>query len=138
MSTDIRAAQDAVERFMMAGGQGVKVVPHLPDSATLYRRGEMLAEEVHELITAGHDGDMVGYADAVADVIYVALGAATEAGIEIEPILEFVIEANNSKIDWDRNLPWATHPNGKIAKDEHFVAPEPRIEAELYRQGWQE
>ena len=126
MSTDIRAAQKAVEAFMRAGGQTTSIIHEVPDPPIAERRIEMLREEVDELEDAVADIDIVEYADAIADIIYVALGAAVEAGIDIEPVIEEVIDSNNSKIDWERGLPWARHDNGKIAKDEHYRAPDIR------------
>lgn len=124
MSTDIRAAQKAVEAFMAAGGQTTNVIPKVPADPVADRRVLMLREEVNELEDAITDIDIVEYADAVADIIYVALGAAVEAGIDIEPVIEEVIDSNNSKIDWQSAQPWARHDNGKIAKDEHYRAPD--------------
>lgn len=126
MSTDIRAAQKAVEAFMRAGGQTTSIIPEVPDPPIAERRIEMLREEVDELEDAVADIDIVEYADAIADIIYVALGAAVEAGIDIEPVIEEVIDSNNSKIDWQSAQPWARHDNGKIAKDEHYRAPDIR------------
>ena len=126
MSTDIRAAQKAVKDFMWAGGQTICIIPEVPDPPIAERRIEMLREEVDELEDAVADIDIVEYADAIADIIYVALGAAVEAGIDIEPVIEEVIDSNNSKIDWERGQPWARHGNGKIAKDEHYRAPDIR------------
>ena len=126
MSTDIRAAQKAVEAFMAAGGQTICIVPEVPDPPIAERRIEMLREEVDELEDSVADIDIVEYADAIADIIYVALGAAVEAGIDIEPVIEEVIDSNNSKIDWQSAQPWARHGNGKIAKDEHYRAPDIR------------
>ena len=123
MSTDIRAAQKAVEAFMRAGGQTTSIIPEVPDPPIAERRIEMLREEVDELEDAVADIDIVEYADAIADIIYVALGAAVEAGIDIEPVIEEVIDSNNSKIDWERGLPWARHDNGKIAKTERYSPP---------------
>ena len=107
MSTDIRAAQKAVKDFMWAGGQTICIIPEVPDPPIAERRIEMLREEVDELEDAVADIDIVEYADAIADIIYVALGAAVEAGIDIEPVIEEVIDSNNSKIDWQSAQPWA-------------------------------
>lgn len=126
MSTDIRAAQKAVEAFMAAGGQTTNIIPKVPADPVADRRILMLREEMEEMIRAWVNGDIVEYADAIADIIYVALGAAVEAGIDIEPVIEEVIDSNNSKIDWQSAQPWARHDNGKIAKDEHYRAPDIR------------
>lgn len=134
MSTDIRAAQKAVEAFMAAGGQTTSIIPKVPADPVADRRILMLKEEVEELVGAWENDDIVEYADAIADIIYVALGAAVEAGIDIEPVIEEVIDSNNSKIDWERGLPWARHGNGKIAKTERYSPP--NIAPILERQGF--
>ena len=126
MSTDIRAAQKAVEAFMAAGGQTTNIIPKVPADPVADRRILMLKEEVEELVGAWENDDIVEYADAIADIIYVALGAAVEAGIDIEPVIEEVIDSNNSKIDWERGRPWARHDNGKIAKTERYSPPDIR------------
>ena len=126
MSTDIRAAQKAVEAFMAAGGQTTNIIPKVPADPVADRRILMLREELEELIRAWVNGDIIEYADAIADIIYVALGAAVEAGIDIEPVIEEVIDSNNSKIDWQNARPWVRHDNGKIGKDEHYRAPDIR------------
>ena len=133
MSTDIRAAQKAVVAFMAAGGQTTRIVPEVPDPPIAERRIGMLREEVDELEDAVADIDIAEYADAIADIIYVALGAAVEAGIDIEPVIEEVIDSNNSKIDWQSAQPWARHGNGKIAKTERYSPP--NIAPILERQG---
>lgn len=133
MSTDIRAAQRAVEGFMSAGGQVTNVVPQVPPMEIAKRRLTMLDEEVNEWAMAVENGDLVEIAVEIADIIYVALGAAVEAGIDIEPVLEEVIGSNASKIDWQSAKPWAVHPNGKVAKDEHYEPPQ--IESIIERQG---
>ena len=92
MSTDIRAAQKAVEAFMRAGGQTTSIITEVPVDPVADRRILMLKEEVEELVGAWENDDIVEYADAIADIIYVALGAAVEAGIDIEPVIEEVID----------------------------------------------
>ena len=139
MSTDIRAAQKAVEAFMAAGRQTTNVIPTIPPVEIFERRAIMLREEVRELSDAYGWGDKVEVADAIADIIYVALGAAVEAGIDIEPVIEEVIESNNSKIDWQNAKPWRTRADGKILKDHHYRPPriaeileaQERVEARL-------
>lgn len=124
MSTDIKAAQDAVEAFMAAGGQGTNVTPMIPPLGTTERRLHMLREEVRELSDACGWKDIIEVADAIADILVVALGAAVEAGIDIEPVLEEVIRSNDTKIDWANARPWKVKPSGKIGKDEHYEPPQ--------------
>src|SRR5699024_1335068 len=120
MSTDIRAAQMAVENFMRAAGQ---LDDGLSGDQRRERRMLLISEELGELEDALWDGDKVQMADAVADLIYTTLGAAVEEGIDAEVAFEEASASNDTKIDWENNRPWATHPNGKVAKDHHFVVP---------------
>lgn len=124
MSTDIRAAQGATEAFMAAGGQATNVTPTIPPVEASERRLHLLREEVRELSDAYGWKDLIEVADAIADIIYVALGAAVESGIDIEPVLEEVIRSNETKIDWANAKPWRTHANGKVAKDRHYEPPQ--------------
>lgn len=123
MSTNISAAQKAVEAFMAAGGQTTNVIPSVPDVTITERRLHMLREEVRELSDAYGWKDIIEVADAIADILVVALGAAVEAGIDIEPVLEEVIRSNETKIDWANARPWRAHASGKIGKDHHYEPP---------------
>ena len=120
MSTDIRAAQTAVENFMRAAGQ---LDDGLSGDQRRERRMLLISEELGELEDALWAGDKVQVADAVADLIYTTLGTAVEEGIDAEVAFEEASASNDTKIDWENNRPWATHPNGKVAKDHHFVEP---------------
>lgn len=123
MSTDIRAAQMAVENFMRAAGQ---LSDGLSAGTRRERRVELIWEELDELKEAFVDGDRVEMADAIADLIYTTLGAAVEEGINAEVAFEEASASNDTKIDWENDRPWATHPNGKVSKDYHFVEPNMR------------
>ena len=123
MSTDIRAAQGAVANFMRAAGQ---INDGLSDDERRERRMLFISEELGELEDALWAGDKVQMADAVADLIYTTLGAAVEEGINAEVAFEEASASNDTKIDWENDRPWATHPNGKVAKDHHFAEPNMR------------
>lgn len=120
MITDIRDAQHQVERFMKAAGQ---LDDGLSAGARRERRVEMIWEELNELKEAFVSGNRVDMADAIADLIYTTLGAAVEENISAEVAFNEASQSNDTKIDWENNRPWATHPNGKVAKDEHYLGP---------------
>lgn len=60
-------------------------------------RKELLIEEVGEFCEAVDNMDLVEAADAIADIIYVALGAAVTFGIDMEPIWNEVHRSNMAK-----------------------------------------
>ena len=57
-----------------------------------------MSEEIEEFVDAGIKGDMVGVADALADVIYVALGTAYQMGLPFQVIWDHVHRANMRKV----------------------------------------
>ena len=71
----------------------------------------------HELV----DVDTIEYADALADLIYVCYGAALEAGINLNAVLEEVHSSNMAKLDADGKPIY--HANGKVAKPEGWQPP---------------
>ena len=138
--THIEDYQDNVRAFMEAGGQATRDAgdPGIPAEADLLLGGRMLAEEVEEMgdaieamVAAQEAGDnvaareaLVEYADALGDIIYVAVGRAVQAGIDLQAVLEEISASNMSKIDWTNRRPWAVRPDGKIGKDHHYREPD--------------
>lgn len=90
--------------------------------------GSMLQEEVEELGTAYRDDDAVGQADALADIIVVAVGGLYKlVGGDVDKfndIMLAVTAANNTKSD-------TKNSEGKITKPDDFVGPEALIESIL-------
>lgn len=87
--------QNQVEKFM---GLAQQPIPAEPTCNTKYAlRGELIQEELDEYLGACDDGDIVEVADAIADMLYVVLGAAVDHGIPIAPIFEAVHESNMAK-----------------------------------------
>ena len=88
-------------------------------------RFRFMSEEIEEFIDAGIKGDMVGVADALADVIYVALGTAHQMGLPFQAIWDHVHRANMRKVRGE------TKRGNSIdaRKPEGWVAPEAGIAA---------
>ena len=61
-------------------------------------RVSFLLEEVEEFMTATRLGDIVDVADALADIVYVALGTAYRMGLPFDEIWNAVQAANMRKI----------------------------------------
>jgi predicted HAD superfamily Cof-like phosphohydrolase len=118
--------QPKVKEFMRTFDQECPNKPTVPDPNTRVLRIKLLLEEVLELaeasgveITVGNDWiidthaikhgifsfktnsenvDLVGVADAIADISYVNYGAANAYGIDIKPIEDEVHDSNMSKL----------------------------------------
>ena len=90
----------------------------------------LLEEEVGEFSIAARKGDLIGIADALADIVYVAYGAALTYGIDLDPVLREVHRSNMTKLDSDgRPL---IRDDGKVLKSESYSPPD--IKAVLSRQ----
>ena len=138
--THIEDYQDNVRSFMEAGGQPVRDTgdPGIPARDDLLLGNRMLAEELAEaceaidaMVAAQEAGDnvaareaLVDYADALGDIVYVAIGRAVQAGIDLQAVLEEISASNMSKIDWVNREPWVVRADGKIGKDHHYREPD--------------
>lgn len=60
-------------------------------------RSRLIEEELGELSEAWLKRDVVGIADAIADLLYVVYGTAAKVGIDIEPIFDAVHYSNMTK-----------------------------------------
>lgn len=61
-------------------------------------RTSFMHEELTEFIDAAEEGNIVGVADAIADIIYVALGTAYKMGLPFDEIWASVQAANMRKV----------------------------------------
>ncbi len=68
----------------------------VPDEVFLFRF-QFLMEELQELMLAHRAGDLAGVADALADLVYVALGTAHFYGIPFDEVFAEVQRANMQK-----------------------------------------
>lgn len=71
--------------------------PTVLDPEAFMFRYQFLQEELHELLGAHRAGDLAGVADALADLVYVALGTAHFYGIPFDDVFAEVQRANMSK-----------------------------------------
>lgn len=96
MSTDWQAD---VAEFMRAMGQEVRSVPcgTLEDVPFVEEdlRVSLIEEEFGEFVAAE---TVVDVADAIADLLYVVVGAACTYGIRLQPIWDEVHRSNMSKL----------------------------------------
>lgn len=87
-------------------------------------RVALLEEEVGEFVVATRARDLVGIADALADIVYVAYGAALTYGIDLDLVLAEVHRANMSKLD-SRGRP-VKRADGKVVKSDRYRPPDVR------------
>jgi predicted HAD superfamily Cof-like phosphohydrolase len=97
--------------------------PSLVSPQFLIERFRFMQEELDEFLTAGFNGDMVGAADAIADILYVALGTAHLMNLPMNQIWNVVHAANMRKVrgKTKRNQEY------DAVKPEGWVGPEPEI-----------
>lgn len=91
-------------------------------------RRDILSEEFSEYLQAEKDDDLIEIADALADIIYVALGTAVAYGIPMDRVFDEVHRSNMSKLDRDGNV--VRRDDGKILKSCEWSPPQ--IEWILY------
>lgn len=127
-----------VREFMRAMRQASPPLPTLPHPALRSARRNMLVEEAQELEDATEYED---YVDAVVDTLYVALGAAVEAGLDADTLalcFQEVHRANMSKF-WTTDQAakdttvvvecvgddkWIAKRDGKVVKPDTFQPPD--------------
>ena len=113
----LRSIASSVRNFMIQGGQATPYAPCIPSITDLKAREAFLVEEVREMQMAIYNiekayeaGDaseveqntalLQEYADALLDVVYVAVGSLANAGINPEvqeALMQQVVRANNNK-----------------------------------------
>jgi predicted HAD superfamily Cof-like phosphohydrolase len=93
----------------------------VPD-ALAQLRVDLLVEEVREFADATAQRDLVGIADALADIVYVAYGAAVTYGINLDAALHEVHRSNMSKLD-ESGRP-VYREDGKVLKSARYTPPD--------------
>lgn len=106
----------------------IRKSPGFPAPEILDLKMKLVREEAEELELAVQSGDFVEVMDAVADLIYVALGVPVACGVDIRPVWQEVQATNMKKVGGP------TRADGKILKPEGWVPPQ--IATVLGRQGW--
>jgi predicted HAD superfamily Cof-like phosphohydrolase len=119
----VKDAFDAVTEFHRAYGQEVPDAPRLLDPVTQDLRYALIKEEFDEYVAACEQGDMVGIADALADLAYVVLGAAVAHGIRRFPeIFAEIHRSNMSKLGPDGKP--IRRADGKVLKGPNYSPPQ--------------
>jgi len=85
-------------------------------------RCALIEEEAREFRDAVEAGDIVGVADAIADLLYVVHGAARTFGIPVREVFAEVHRSNMTRLD-DNGEP-IVRSDGKVMKGPHFSPPD--------------
>lgn len=86
------------------------------------RRASWIKEELEEFLSAA---DLVSQVDAIADLIYLALGIFVELGVPPAQAFAMVHKANLAKVWGDGSVHF--DGNGKVIKPVGWPNPEPAI-----------
>jgi predicted HAD superfamily Cof-like phosphohydrolase len=117
-----RAARQVAE-FHRAYGLPVCSSPQPNvDAGLVALRQSLIDEEVGELRAAAAAGDLVGVADALADIVYVAYGTAHTYGIDLDAVLDEVHASNMTKLGSD-GAP-VRRADGKVLKGPDYRPPD--------------
>jgi predicted HAD superfamily Cof-like phosphohydrolase len=117
-----RPAQLVLEFYGLVG-KPIRDSPtaSIPDSEKK-QVSDLLFEELGELRTGIVKSDIKAIADALADIVYVAYGAALQFGIDLDDAFEVVHAANMSKPNADGSVRMSS--TGKILKGDRYLAPD--------------
>lgn len=113
---------DMVREFMITFGQKVKDSPKLPPKDVTKLRVRLIQEELHELIEAIQDKDIVEVADALTDILYVTYGAGLAFGIDLDACFAEVQRSNMTKLGADGKPVYRA--DGKIKKGPNYQEPD--------------
>lgn len=95
--------------------------PMLPEDVSIRDlRIDLLQEEFEEYLEAEEKADIVGIADALADIIYIACGTAVAYGIPLDKVFEEVHRSNMAKLVDGKVIRRA---DGKVLKPEGWNPP---------------
>lgn len=118
----VQSVAAAVAEFHSAFSLPVRVLPTSDidrDLANL--RIALLEEEADEFAVAAEKGDLIGIADALADIAYVVYGTALTYGIDLDAVLREVHRSNMSKLDEDGKP--IIRGDGKVIKSDRYFPP---------------
>lgn len=104
------------------------------DETLVELRERLIKEEAKETFDAIRAGDMGEAADGLGDLIYVVVGTAVVLGVDLEPVLKLIQDANMAKLGPDGKP--IVRGDGKIMKPEGWTKPDAAIREEVIRQGW--
>lgn len=113
-----------VGEFRHKMGLPISVNPHLlPATETSYF-ARFIMEELSEYLRACEENSLVNAADAIVDLVYVALGCAHAMGIPFDDLFSIVHRANMAKEPANEYLRSMRGNQYDVIKPPGWVAPE--------------
>jgi predicted HAD superfamily Cof-like phosphohydrolase len=113
--------QQMVRQFHERFGLVRNERPSWPGDEVHRLRTLLIEEELAEYRNAVAAKDLVGVADALADLLYGVYGAAVECGIDLEPVFAEIHRSNMTK-----GGSVCRRPDGKVAKGPDYEPPNVR------------
>lgn len=113
---------DMVREFNETFDVAMRQSPELPTVEERELRIDLIAEELSEFDAADNEGDIVGVADALADLAYVVCGAALVYGIDLDAVVREVHRSNMSKLGADGRPIY--REDGKVLKGPAYSPPD--------------
>jgi predicted HAD superfamily Cof-like phosphohydrolase len=108
--------------FHRAFGQRIGQTPAIPEDVDeRCLRIDLLEEEFKEYMDAEQQLDIVGIADALADIIYIACGTAVSYGIPLDKVFEEVHRSNMAKLVDGKPI---YREDGKVLKPTGWTPPQ--------------
>jgi len=114
-------------------GLPIGTVPKLLSAEETSYFARFIMEELSEYLKANEEHDLIGAADAIADLVYVSLGCAHAMGLPFEEIFEAVHTANMQKEPagpYTRSLRGSQYD---VVKPSGWMPPEPAIQNAIHR-----
>ena len=111
-----------VYEFHETYGAMISNTPVLPDTNTRKLRIDLLKEELDEFINGEAANNIVEIADALGDIMYVAIGAAISYGIPIDAVFSEIHRSNMSKLGADGKPIY--REDGKVLKGPNYTKPD--------------
>lgn len=110
--------QALVRAFHEKYGCTILDTPALPDAETLLLRSRLIIEESGEMMEAACNKDIVKFADALGDILFVVYGTAVASGIDMEPVFAEIARSNMTKDGGGKDL------GGKVIKGPNYEPPD--------------
>jgi predicted HAD superfamily Cof-like phosphohydrolase len=119
-----RGVQQDVLAFHQTFALHIQETPSLCDisDSLIQLRADLLEEEVGEFVDAARSRDIVGLADALADIVYVAYGSAITFGIDLDAVVREVHRSNMTKLGPNGEV--LRRSDGKVIKSELYTPPD--------------
>lgn len=113
--------EQQVRQFSETYRLPTKGAPKLPDAKESSLLLSLVEEELEELKEAISEGNLVGLADALTDIIYVTAQQSVTLGLPVDALLREVHESNMSKLGEDGQPIY--REDGKVLKGPNFREP---------------